>query len=65
MICQQCAAVISSITPVLLHLMSSVFRRVFMYDTYVKYGSVIKRLRRIRHKFHDEKVPAVKEFKIW
>jgi hypothetical protein len=49
-----------------LKLVSSVFRHgaiyfsahVFLYDTYVKYGSARKCRRKFRRKFHDKKVPS-------
>jgi transposase len=33
-------------------------QRVFLYDTYVKYGSVGKCRRKFRRKFHDERAPS-------
>jgi hypothetical protein len=33
-------------------------QRVFLYDTYVKYGSARKRRRKFRRKFLDERVPS-------
>jgi hypothetical protein len=39
-------------------------QHVFLYDTYVKYGSARKYRRKFRHKFHDERVPST-QFKIW
>jgi hypothetical protein len=40
-------------------------QRVFLYDTYVKYGSAGKYGRKSRRKFRDEKYPAGKPFIIW
>jgi hypothetical protein len=36
----------------------SLEQRVFLYDTYVKYGSAGKCRRKFRHKFRDERVPS-------
>jgi hypothetical protein len=33
-------------------------QRVFLYDTYVKYGSTGKRRRKFRHKSREESVPS-------
>jgi transposase len=33
-------------------------QRVFLYDTYVKYGSAGKCRRKFRRKFRDERVPS-------
>jgi hypothetical protein len=33
-------------------------QRVFLYDTYVKYGSAGKCWRKFRRKFRDERVPS-------
>jgi hypothetical protein len=33
-------------------------QRVFLYDTYLKYGSAIKYRRKFWRKFHDERVPS-------
>jgi thioesterase domain-containing protein len=33
-------------------------QRVFLYDTYLKYGSAGKCRRKFRHKFRDERVPS-------
>jgi hypothetical protein len=33
-------------------------QRVFLYDTYVKYGSTRKCRQKFQHKFHDERVPS-------
>jgi hypothetical protein len=33
-------------------------QRVFLYDTYVKYGSARKCRRKFRSKFRDERVPS-------
>jgi hypothetical protein len=35
--------------------------RVFLYDTYVKYGFARKCRRKFRHKFRDERVPSVQK----
>jgi hypothetical protein len=65
-ICQQWAAVISSISRSQLQLMINVSvmvrytleQRVFLYDIYVKYGSARKCRRKFRRKFHDERGPS-------
>jgi transposase len=36
----------------------SLEQRVFLYDTYLKYGSGGKCCRKFRRKFHDERVPS-------
>jgi hypothetical protein len=36
----------------------SLEQRVFLYDTYVKYGSAEKCRRKFRRKFHDKRVPS-------
>jgi hypothetical protein len=37
-------------------------QRVFLYDTYVKYGSAGKCRRKFRRKFRDERVPSRQTF---
>jgi hypothetical protein len=66
MICQQWAAVISSISRLFSVTISKQCVRytseqcVFLYDTYVKYGSAWKCRGKFRFKFRDERVPSRK-----
>jgi hypothetical protein len=40
-------------------------QRVFLYGTYMKYGSARKCRRKFRCKFRDKEFPADKQFTIW
>jgi hypothetical protein len=72
MICQQYAAVISSICHCSQFQLAvwnvmvwyTLEQRVFLYDTYVKYGSGRKCRRKLRRTFHDEIISS-RQFIIW